>query len=70
MVEYRPWQIRGYDKPVYMVWVENPSSLVEVKRELNNPPVKGMLIVQNKSRACERLGWEKMEDGVWYKIFD
>lgn len=70
MIEYRPWSLRGYTGHVYMVWVESPESLCEVKEELNNPPVKGLLLVENKSRTCERLGWEKLDDGLYFRLFE
>lgn len=70
MIEYHPWSLRGYIGPVFMVWVENPESLCAVKAELNNPPVKGLLLVENNSRACGRLGWEKLDDGLYFRLFE
>lgn len=70
MITYLSWSLRGYTKPVFMVWVEHPESLCAVKAELSDPPVRGLLLVENKSKACERLGWEKLDDGLYYRLFE
>ena len=74
MIQYIPWKLRGYSGDVYQVYVNNEKSsltfLRELKKELNNPPVRGLLLAENSSRALERLGWEALDDGLWYKIFE
>jgi hypothetical protein len=71
LIRYEPWSLRGYDGPVYQVYVEHPESLVELKRQMNNPPHKGLMIAENKSRALERLGWQRDVDGeFYYKLFE
>lgn len=74
-IDYVPWKIRGYDGPVYQVYVEIPDShntkqLRELKRRLNSPPHKGLMIAENKSLALKRLGWEYDNDGFYYKLFE
>ena len=76
MIIFEPWNLRGYNGMTWQVYVEIKNSrsiaeLIEVKRQLNNPPVTGLVLVENKSPAMKRLGlgWKEMDDGVWYKIF-
>lgn len=76
MVTYEPWYLRNYHLPVWQVYVETANShsitqLIDVKRQLNNPSVRGLVLVENKTPAMKRLGpgWKEMEHGVWYKIF-
>ena len=73
-IQYIPWVVRGYSKyPCWQVYVNTKtkslSNLREIKRELSAPPVRGVLIIENKSKAIKRLGWEEMADGIYYKIF-
>ena len=74
-IHYEPWSLRGYKGEVYQVYVNIPNShdtkqLRELKERLNNPPIKGLHLAENKSRALERLGWERIDDGLYYKIFE
>ena len=74
-VEYKSWCLRGYSDKVWQVYVEIQNSrsiaeLIEVKRQLNNPPVTGLVLVENSSPAIKRLGWEKLCDGIWYRYFE
>lgn len=71
---YVPWVLRGYPGMAWQVYVEitgsrDISDLIEVKRRLNNPPVCGMVLAENRSKALKRLGWKELDDGLWYKIF-
>jgi hypothetical protein len=73
-IEYKQWSLRGYDDPVYQVYVEIPDShdtkqLRELKRRMNDPPHKGLIIAENKSKALKRLGWEYDDNGFYYKYF-
>lgn len=76
-VRFFPWELRGIDGiPVWQVSVEivgshSISPLIAAKRRLNNPPVRGLVLVENRSRALARLGegWKEMDHGLWYKIF-
>lgn len=75
-VQYKPWTLRGYSGEVWQVVIVITGSrsikkLIKVKQLLNNPPVRGLILVENKSPAMKRLGpeWKEMEHGVWYKIF-
>lgn len=75
-ISYTRWSLRGVTEvDVWLVYVEirdsnNIRQLIEARHKLNNPPVTGLVLAENRSRALERLGWEKLDDGVWYKIFD
>lgn len=74
-VEYKSWCLRGYSGKVWQVYAEitnsrDISKLIEVKKRLNNPPVTGLLLVENNSPAIKRLGWEKLCDGIWYRYFE
>lgn len=72
MIEYRPTMLRGCQLPAWTVYIDNVEdrqSLIQIKKDLNNPPVKGVVFIENKSRAIERMGWEKFDDGIYYKIF-
>ena len=74
MITYTPWSLRGYLGKVWQVYVEITNSrsiakLIEVKRQLNNPPVTGLVLVDNSSPAVKRLGWERLCDGIWYRYF-
>ena len=74
MIRYVPWIIRGYSElPCWQVYVETETkslaNLIEIKKQLGNPPIKGVLIIENTSKAIKRLGWEEISDGIYYKIF-
>ena len=76
MITFSPWSLRGYHGRAWQVYVEITNSrsvakLIEVKRQLNNPPVTGLVLVENNSPAMKRLGygWKELDHGVWYKIF-
>lgn len=76
MITFTPWVLRGYSGKTWQVYVEITDShsiveLIEVKRQLNNPPVSGLVLVENSSPAIKRLGygWKELDHGVWYKIF-
>ena len=76
LLRYASWSLRGYAGRAWQVYVEIQNSrsitqLIAVKRQLNNPPVRGIVLVENSSPAMKRLGpgWKEMEHGVWYKIF-
>lgn len=71
MITYTPWQIRGYNKPCYQVYVEITKSttikeLRAVKEILNGNLKQGLYIVENSSPVIKRLGWQKMDD-FWYR---
>ena len=70
LITYKSWFIRGMNQPCYQVIVNHPSSLLAVKQELEHPPVKGILVIENKSKAVKRLGWKELGDGIYYKIFE
>ena len=75
MITFTPWVLRGYSGKTWQVYVEITNSrsiaeLIEVKRQLNNPPVTGLVLVENRSPAIKRLGWEKLCDGIWYRYFE
>ena len=71
MITYLPWSIRGYPNKVYQVYVEIKDShsitqLIKVKQQLNNIKASGLYLVENNSPAIKRLGWEEMDDGLYY----
>lgn len=73
-ISYTKWALRGANYPVFQVYVEitdshDISQLLEVKEKLNNAPVKGIVLAENKSVALKRLGWKELDSGVWFKIF-
>lgn len=73
-ITYTPWQLRGCESPTWQVYVENTDShsiaqLIEVRRRLNNPPVTGLVLAENRSPALKRLGWKELDNGLWYKVF-
>jgi hypothetical protein len=73
-IRYEPWSLRGYEGDVWQVYVDITGShtlqeLREVKEQMNNPAHKGLHIAENKSRALERLGWEKWDERIYYKYF-
>lgn len=75
-IRYEPWTLRGVVSPVWQVYVKieeshNTSKLREVKEKLNTDVVKGVVLVENRSRALKRLGngWKELDNGLWYKIF-
>lgn len=75
MIHYEPWLLRGYTGPTYQVYVEIKNShsikeLRQVKDQINNPPHTGLMLVENKSKALMRLGWEKLDDGLYYRLFE
>jgi hypothetical protein len=76
VIIYHPWRLRGFNGPVWQVYVEitesrDISQLVAVKRRLNTPPVSGIILAENNSRALARLGdgWKELDNGLWYKVF-
>lgn len=74
-VSYKPWQLRGYPGPAWQVYVETKDShdikgLIEVKKRLNTGEVKGLVLVENKSPAMKRLGWEQLDEGIYYRYFE
>lgn len=73
MIEYRPIMLRGFKNlQVWSVYVDNRTDrlpLTEIKRQLNNPPVRGVVFIENESKAIKRMKWEKFDDGIYYKIF-
>jgi hypothetical protein len=73
-VKYILWRLRGFAGKVWQVYVEvnnshSLSQLIEVKKQLNSPPVTGMVLVENRSPALKRLGWRKIDDGLYGKVF-
>lgn len=75
MITFTPWVLRGYSGKAWQVYVEitnsrDISKLIEVKKRLNNPPVTGLVLVENSYTAIKRLGWEKLCDGIWYRYFE
>ena len=73
-LRFIPWYLRGYDGPVWQLYLEisdshDLSQLVEVRRALRSPPVVGLVLAENRSRALLRLGWEKIDEGLYGKIF-
>lgn len=75
MITFTQWSLRGYPGKAWQVYVEITNSrsiaeLIEVKRQLNNPPVTGLVLVENNSPAMKRLRWEKLCDGIWYRYFE
>ena len=75
MITFQPWAIRGYHGKVYQVYVEIENShsithLIEVKRQLNSIKTPGVYLVENRSKAIKRLGWEKLDEGLYYRVFE
>lgn len=73
-ITYIPWHLRGFDGKAWQVYIEidnshSLSQLIEVKQQLNNPPVTGLVLAENRSPALRRLGWKELDNGLWYKIF-
>lgn len=73
-IRYEQWHIWGFTGPAWQVYVEITDSrgiaqLIEVGRALNNPPVTGLILAENRSPALQRLGWRELDNGLWYKIF-
>lgn len=74
-ISYVPWSLRGCTEKVYMAYVEIPKSnslsyLRKLQEQLNNPPVKGIVLLENPSKALERLGWEKLDEGLYFRCFE
>lgn len=74
-IEYVPWSLRGCPLPVWQLYVEikgskTLSSLIEVRNLINSTVVRGIVIIENKSKAIRRLGWDEMDSGVYYRRFE
>lgn len=74
-IEYKPWALRGCKLQVWQIYVDitdshGISGLLEVKNIINNNSVKGIVLIENRSKAMKRLGWDELSDGVYYRRFE
>lgn len=74
-IEYKPWLLRGCSIPVWQLYVEikgskSISNLIKVRDYINTNVVTGIVLVENRSKAIKRLGWEELDTGVYYRRFE